>query len=55
MQKHLAMEVNFPCVNFPFCSNLVEHVLPKMVQKTMDLHVLPSLEITTTIFAIFDL
>ncbi len=44
-----------PCVNFPPCSNLVEHVLPKMVQKTMDLHVLHIFETTTTIATSFDL
>jgi hypothetical protein len=41
-------------VNFPFHSNLVEHVLLEMVLKTMDLHVLHSLETITTIFAHFD-
>jgi len=33
----------------------MEQVLLKMVQKTMDLHVLHSLETTTTIFTSFDL
>jgi hypothetical protein len=33
----------------------VEHALLKMVQKTMDLHVLHNLETTTTIFTSFDL
>jgi len=33
----------------------VEHVLPKMVQKTMDLHVLHIFETTTTIATSFDL
>jgi hypothetical protein len=40
-------------VNFPFHSNLVEHVLLEMVQKTMDLHVLPSLKTATTISTSF--
>ncbi len=39
-----------PCVNFPSQSNLVEHVLLEMVQKTMDLHVLPSFATITIIF-----
>ncbi len=40
------------CPHFVFPSHLifVEILLPKMVQKTMDLHVLPKLETTTTIF-----
>jgi len=33
----------------------VQHVLPKLVQKTMDLHVLHSLETTTIVFASFDI
>jgi hypothetical protein len=37
------------CVNFLSCSNLLEHVLPEIIQKTMNLHVLPSLK-TITIF-----
>ncbi len=44
-----------PCVNFLSCSNLVQHVLPKLVQKTMDLHVLHSLETTTIVCASFDI
>jgi hypothetical protein len=40
-------------VNFPFRSNLVEHVLLEMVQKTMDLHVLPILEFATAISTSF--
>jgi hypothetical protein len=39
---------------FSFRSNLVEHVLTKMVQKTMDLHVLLNLETTTIVFPRFD-
>jgi hypothetical protein len=44
-----------PRVNFPFQSNPIEHVLPTMVQKTMDLHVQPSFVTITTFFASFDL
>jgi len=33
----------------------MEHVLPEMVQKTMDLHVLFSFQTTTTISIRFDL
>jgi hypothetical protein len=54
MQKHLAAHVN-PHVNFPSQSNFVKHVLLEMVQKTMNLHVLPNLTTITTIFASFDL
>jgi hypothetical protein len=44
-----------PCVNFPFCSNLLEHVLLEIIQKTMNLHVLPSLKTITIISTSFDL
>jgi hypothetical protein len=33
----------------------VEEVLPTMVKKTMDIHVLPNLALTTMVFASFDL
>jgi hypothetical protein len=33
----------------------MEHVLPEMVQKTMGLHVLLSLEITIIVFTSFDI
>jgi hypothetical protein len=33
----------------------VEEVLPTMVKKTMDHHVLPNLTLTTMVFASFDL
>jgi hypothetical protein len=39
----------------PSCSIFAEKVLPKMAQNTMDLHVLPNLEITTIIFIGFDI
>ncbi len=41
-----------PCVNFPSRSNLVKHVLLEMVQKTMDLHVMPRFATMNIIFAI---
>jgi hypothetical protein len=41
------------CVNFSFRSNLMEYVLPEMVQKTMDLHVLHNFKISTTISTSF--
>jgi hypothetical protein len=44
-----------PCVNFPSSSNLIKHVLFEMVQKTMDLHVLPNFAIVTIVFCNFDL
>jgi len=57
MQKQLVIKVNFwlmsSCQIF-FHSNFVEHVLPKRVQKTMDLHVLRSLETTTIVSTSFD-
>jgi hypothetical protein len=42
----------FLCFFF-FGSNFVEHMLQEMIQKTMDLHVMPSLETIITIFASF--
>jgi hypothetical protein len=42
-------------VIFPFHSHVVEEVLPKMVQKTMNLHVFPNFKSTTTMFVSFDL
>jgi hypothetical protein len=32
----------------------MEHMLPKMVQKTMGLHMLPNLEIAIIVFTSFD-
>jgi len=40
---------------FHFIHNFVEEVLPTMVTKSMDIHVLPRLEIVATIFVSFDL
>jgi hypothetical protein len=40
---------------FPSYSIFVEKVLPKMVQNTMDLHVLPNLEIATIVSIGFDI
>lgn len=44
-----------PHVIFPSHSSLVEQVLPTMVAKTMNLHVLPHLEFATIVFCSFDL
>ncbi len=38
-----------------FHSNLMEHVLHEMVQKTTGLHMLPNLEIAIIVFTSFDL
>jgi hypothetical protein len=42
-------------VIFPFHFHVVQEVSPKMVQKTMNLHVLFNLTSTTTMFASFGL
>lgn len=42
-----------PHVVFPSHSSLVEQVLPTMVAKTMNLHVLPHLEFATIVFLQF--
>ncbi len=39
---------------FPSRSNLVEEVLPRMVQKIMNLHVFPNFKYATTMFINFD-
>jgi hypothetical protein len=44
-----------PCVLFPFWSQLVEEVLPTMVTKSMDIHVLQKLASPVIVFASFDL
>jgi len=40
---------------FPSYSIFVEKMLPKMVQNTMDLHLLPNLEIATIVYIGFDI
>jgi hypothetical protein len=40
---------------FPFQTTIIEEVLPTMVKKTMQLHVLPRLVEATTLSASFDL
>jgi hypothetical protein len=40
---------------FSFCFDLVEDVLPRMVQKTMNMHVLPNFKSMATMFINFDL
>jgi hypothetical protein len=44
-----------PHVIFPFHSSLVEQILPTMVTKTMNLHMLPHPEFATIVFCNFDL
>ncbi len=44
-----------PRVIFPFCVTLVKDVLPTMVSKTMQLHVLLGLVKAKTIFVNFEL
>ncbi len=39
---------------FPSCFNLVEEVLPGMVQKIMNLHVFPNFKYVATMFVSFD-
>jgi hypothetical protein len=42
-------------VVFPSCATFVKEVLPIMVTKTIQLHVLPGLVKTTTLLVSFDL
>jgi len=44
-----------PWVPFPFRIILVDKMLPRMVQKTLDLHIFPNLASSTTISYHFDL
>ncbi len=58
LHECLALEVNFTPkirVLFFFRSSFVEEVLPTMVKKTMDHHVLPNLASTTVVSTSFDL
>jgi hypothetical protein len=58
MRKQLAIRVSVALMSsfcFPFRSFFVENVLLKLVQNTMDLHVLPNLKIATIVSTSFDI